>query len=245
MTDTERPADRIFATPQPSVALVPHLLTALDPRFLSAIVGINGAKMGVWKLSAPFDENDAFVPYRENVPLSAWGLAYNQGELLACRNIVADESILIVDCNSDEKVLQPAQDALQSDGAALAYQDHPELPKLLAKIGWALIPVGQNLEQALFAATPARRDIVELLKKWCHTNGRAYATVETGAERAVLKISPAPENARRNLTFQEGAEFLNKLALFGISGDEVQASFPDLVAMIKRAAEEQSEKNPE
>jgi hypothetical protein len=243
MNDNQRPADRIFSTPQPSAATVPHLLTALDPRFLSAIVGINGAKMGVWKLAAPFDENDAFVPYREEVPLSAWGLAYNQGELLACRNIVSDQSVMIVDCGADEKSLQPAQDVLQTNELP-GYQDHPDLPAILAKIGWALIPVGEHMEQALFVASPARRDIVEMLKKWCHTNGRMYATVTPGTEHAFLNLNPAPENTRRGLIFQEGAEFLNKLALFGISGDEVLKAFPDLVAAIKKAGDEQTQKDP-
>ena len=238
MNELQRPGDRIFSTPQPSVAALPHLLTALDPRFLSAIVGINGAKMGVWKLAAPFDENDAFVPYREDVPLKAWALAYNQGELLACRNIVSDQSVMIVDSGADEKALQAAQDALAANELS-GYQDHPDLAAIVAKAGWALIPVGEHMEQALFAAAPGKRDIVELLKKWCHTNGRAFATVAAGTETAVLSIHAAPENTRRNLIFQEGAEFLNKLALFGISGDEVVSVFPDLNAMIKKAGDEQ------
>ena len=238
MSQTQLPASTIFNTAAPSVAQVPHLITALDPKFLNALVGINGAKMGVWRLAAPYDDQDNFAPYRENVPLTAWSMAYNQGDLLACRNIISHESIMIVDCNADEKVLADAESSLPTqDEMRLGYQDHAELPAILAKIGWAIIPAGQNLELAIFAATPAKRDVVELLKKWCHGHGRSFSTVSG----EVLNVFPAPDETRTRLIFEEGAEFLNKLALYGITGDEVLDCFPRLLAMIKESREQQQQ----
>ena len=232
------PAATIFQNPAPSLAHLPHLITALDSRFLNALVGINGAKLGVWRLAAPFDENDCFTPYREGVPLTAWSMAYNQGELLACRNIISHESIMIVDCNADEKVLAKAEETREvRDETVLGYQDHADLPGIVAKIGWTIIPVGQNLEQVIFAATPGKRDVVELLKKWCHGHGRGFSLLSGDA----LIVHPAPEETRTRLIFEEGAEFLNKLSHFGIQGDEVQACLPRLLEMIKESGEQQQQ----
>ena len=45
-------------------------------------------------------------------------------------------------------------------------------------IGWALIPVGENQDQALFVTSHARADLTEMLRAWCHGHGRAFATAE-------------------------------------------------------------------
>ena len=222
----------IFASPQPPVAKLPHLITALDARLMSGLVSIHGARLGVWKLPAPFDENDNFLPFRENVPLSAWALAYNQGELLACRNIVSDASIMIVDSATNEKLLEPAAQAIAESGGG--YQDLPELPAIVNALGWAMIPVGQNQDQALFVTSHARADLLELLGNWCHRNGRAYATVDTSVEGGKLNLHPAPEDERRQMLFNEGAEFISRMALYGISADELQAQLPELIAIVKR-----------
>ncbi len=238
MSSNPIPAATMFHNPAPSLAQLPHLITALDTRFMNALVGINGAKLGVWRLAAPFDENDCFAPYREGVPLNAWSMAYNQGELLACRNIISHESIMIVDCNADEKVLAKAEETRTvQDDTVLGYHDHAELPGILAKIGWAIIPVGENQDQVIFVASPGKRDVAELLKKWCHGHGRCFSMLNGD----VINVYPAPDETRTRLIFEEGAEFLNKLAHFGIKGDEVQACLPRLLAMIKESGEQQQQ----
>jgi hypothetical protein len=229
--------DPIFSELQPPVAKLPHLITALDARLLSGLVSIHGAKLGVWKHPAPFDENDNFLPFRDNVPLSAWALPYNQGELLACRNIVSGESIMIVDSSANEKLLAPAAQAVADSG--VGYQDLPELPAIVNAVGWALIPVGQNQDQALFVSSHARADLAKLLGAWCHSNGRAYATVELTADGAKLNFHAPPDETRKQMILQESAEFLSRMALYGISPEEVQAQLPNLIAMMKSQAQAQ------
>ena len=243
MADSESAPLSLFSSPQPAAATLPHLITAFDARLLNGLVSINGAKLGVWKLPAPYDENDNFLPFREGVPLSAWALPYNQGDVLANHNIVTGEPILIVDSGSDEKALQAATDALEKIESGddenqhrPGFQDLAELPALLAKIGWAIIPVGRNQDQALFISSPARKDYVVLLGEWCHRNGRAFARVSTDAA-APLTVYPAPDDARRNLLFNEGAEFANRMALYGIQGDELVAGMTELIALIKSQRE--------
>src|SRR5512141_2305598 len=128
----EVPADLFFSAQQPSAASVPNLITLFDSELLNALVGINGAKPGVWHAAPPYDENDRYQPFRDDVPFAAWSLAYNQAELLALtgysNTLVYGNDTLIVDSTADEKALLAAE-ASKAENSYLLLPDFPTLLK--------------------------------------------------------------------------------------------------------------------
>lgn len=238
MADREIPASLFFASEQPSAARAPHLITAFDSELFATLVRINGAKPGVWHAAAPYDDNDSYQPFREDVPLSAWRLAYNQGELLELagysNTLVFANDTLIVDSACDEKPLLEAEQSL-GEGS---YADLPDFPKLLQKTGWAVLAVGPDKYYALVLTSEAKRGYLDMLQRWCHNKGRTFYTVSNNVARAW----PAPADARQRLAFEQGGQFLTKLAHLGIPGDEAHAHLGEL---LKRAAEQrESEAQP-
>jgi hypothetical protein len=237
MPDREIPVSAFFASEEPSAGRAPHIITALDAELLGSLVRINGAKLGVWHQAAPYDENDNYQPYREDVPLSAWNLAYNQGELLELAGytstLVGGNETLIVDSACDEKALLEAEESL-GEGA---YADLPDFPKLLQKIGWVVVPIGEEKNFALVLTSESKKSYLDLLQHWCHEKGRTFYTLTNGT----IRRWPAPEDSRLNLAFEQGGLFLAKMAHFGISAEEAHANLGEL---LKRFAA-QSESEPQ
>lgn len=217
MAELEIPISVFFQTAEPSAASVPHLITCFDAELLQAIVRINGAKLGAWPLFAPFNAEDQYDTSRENVPLSAWALPLNQQELLNLgpnvNSLIFDGHTLLVDNSSPEKVLEECEAARGEQG----YENLPDIPKLVAQIHWALIPVGQDHDYALFVSSREKMDYFNLLAHWCHERGRAYWMFAEKDGGLVLRGYPAPAEGRRNAALQYGQEFLSKMAHHGIS----------------------------
>jgi hypothetical protein len=225
-------ANPFFSVTNPSVSGVPHLITALDSELLQAITQINGAKMGVWNIPAPYDEENRYEPYRENARFSDWALPYNQNQLL--NNEILEPNTIITDSGADEAALTAVSEDFTPDEEGeghSGFQDISDFPGLLKKTGWALVPVGNRLGYALFAASVARKDYVELLKQWCHRHGRVYYTIAAGSEGLQMKAAPAPENSRAQVIHQHGQQFLQKMAHLGVPPEDVQKHFSDLIAV--------------
>ena len=237
MPTRELPISALFSSDEPSAANAQHLITALDADLLSALLHINGAKAGVWRAAAPYDDNDSYQPFREDVPLSAWALAYNQGELLELTGYsssqVCGSDTMVVDSACDEKILIEAESSL-GEGT---YADLPDFPKLLQKIGWALVAIGEEKNFALVLTSDAKRSYLDMLQRWCHDKGRTFYTLANG----VVRPWPAPADERRKLAFEQGGQFLAKMSHFGVDAAEAHAHLDEL---IKRIAD-QSESEPQ
>ena len=67
-------AATFFASAQPAVVGLPHLLMALDAELLGKVGHLTKCCLGLWQLPAPFDKEDRFDNVRESAPFSAWGL---------------------------------------------------------------------------------------------------------------------------------------------------------------------------
>jgi len=233
MPESEIPLNFFFASEQPSAARVPHIITAFDSELLGALVHVNGAKPGVWHAAAPYDENDSYQPFRENLALSAWSLAYNQGELLELagytNTLVFGNDTIIVDSAADEKMLLEVEATL-GEGS---YADLPDFPNLLQKIGWAIMAVGADKHHALVLVSEAKRSYLDMLQHWCHDHGRSFYTISG----ATLRAWPAPADARQRLIFEQGSQFLTKLSHFGISADEAHEHLGELIQRVKEHTE--------
>jgi len=237
MPTRELPISALFSSDDPSAAKTPHLITALDSDLLGALLHINGAKAGVWHAAAPYDDKDNYQPFRENVPHSTWALAYNQGELLELTGYsgsqVCGSDTIIVDSTCDEKLLTEAEKTL-GEGT---YADLPDFPKLLQKIGWALVAIGEEKNFALVMTSDAKRSYLDMLQHWCHDKGRTFYTLAKG----VVRPWPAPADERRKLAFEQGGQFLAKMSQFGVDAAEAHAHLDELVKHIA----EQSESEPQ
>jgi len=238
MTLSSLPVDVFFSTEQPSAARVPHLITALDAELLSALVRVNGAKPGVWKAAPPYDENDVYQPFREDVPFESWSLAYNQGELLELagysNTLVFGNDTMLVDCASDQKSLAEAEESRGEGG----YQDLPDFPKLLQRIGWALMSVGPERQYGLLVVHESKRNYIEMLQSWCLDHGRNYYSVASGEGGLMLRTRQAPEDARQRVIQQHGLQFVSKMVLYGMEAAVIQTHVAELM---KSVVESQNE----
>ena len=242
MSDAEIPATHFFAAPPASLAAMPHLITALDAPLLNALVRINGSKPGIWNVSPPYDENDAYVPYREEFVFSEWSLGYNQNELLKAEAF--EPGTVIVDSDTKMDVLQAIDQSRPEDesGTRVGYQDYPDFPALLKQTGWALIPVRDTqapddtpAERGIFVTSESKKDFVELAKKWCHANGRTFYTLAAKGADYVLIPRHAPDEARQKAVWYHGQQFLHKMAVQGISPAAAKAHLDALIAQIASA----------
>ncbi|MCY3021694.1 MAG: hypothetical protein NTW87_22000 [Planctomycetota bacterium] len=235
MSDQEAPHKPLFLSSRPSAAFVPHLLTHFDAELLSAVVRINGAKLGVWNIPAPFSEDDRYEPYRENAPLSAWTLALNQQELLnlstTVSGLIFGNETMIVNSSADESVLAECERQCGEQG----YEDLPDFAAVLAKINWALIPVDQEHERALFVASEEKVDYVHLLHAWCHQHGRTVSTIAFDGDKVLLQHHPAPPEARQQAAVEHGYQLLGKMAHFGISPQEAIEHLSRVVGTMPKA----------
>jgi uncharacterized protein YoaH (UPF0181 family) len=220
VSDQEAPQKPLFVSPKPSAALVPHFITYLDADLLQAVVRVNGAKLGVWNVPAPYGEDDRYEPYRENAPLAAWAMALNQQELLNLgvniSGLVLGNETMIVDSSADEGILAECEKTCGEQG----YEDLEDFQKLLAKIKWALIPIDPEHDRALFVASEEKRDYVELLRNWCQQRGRAVTMIALEEDKYTLKHYLAPEEARQQAAIEHGYQYLAKMGHFGISPAE-------------------------
>jgi len=234
MADDEAPKP-LFATPTPSAASVPHLITFFDAELLQAIVRINGAKLGVWNVPAPFGEDDRYEPYREDAPLAAWAMALNQQGLLNldtnASGLIYGNETIIVDSTTDEAVLAECEKACGEEG----YENLADFPGLLAKINWALVPIGQEHDHVLFVAGQAKMDYFELLWQWCHARGRTVSTIALDGGKLALKAYPAPEEARQQAAVEQAHQYLTRLAQFGIGPQEAVAHLAELIGRLPKA----------
>jgi hypothetical protein len=233
--NSEHPEEWIDQRLLKPATAVPHLITALDSALLNAIVRINGAKPAVWNNPAPYDADDRYEPFRENVPLNQWALPYNQRELLSSLDFGAFQSpLLIVDTNSNEKVLATAGENWPEDPEA----EFQKFPELVAGVGWLLTSVDPENKFALFATHSAKADYVGMLQQWCQDHGRTFCALALSAGKPVLNVYPAPEENRKRAVYNEGSQLLGKLGLLGIPPEESVAHLRELVEELKTRRQE-------
>jgi hypothetical protein len=233
--NSDRPEEWIDQRLMNPAAGVPHLITALDAALLNAIVRINGAKPAVWNNPAPYDADDRYEPFRENVPLSEWALPYNQRELLSSLDFGAFQPpLLIVDTNTSEKVLAAAGENWPADPST-EFQGFGEL---VARVGWLLTAVDAEHKWALFATHTSKSDYVGLLQHWCHEHGRTFCTLVVAEGKTVLQAYAAPEENRKRAVYNEGSQFLGKMGMAGISAAESLAHLRDLLEELKQRHEQ-------
>ena len=210
------------------------LITALDATLLNAIVQINGAKAGVWNHAAPYDADDRYEPFRENVPLSEWALPYNQRELLTNPEFGSfPQPMLIVDTGANEKVLAKAGEDWPADPA----DAFVGFPALVTSVGWLLTSVDVKNRWALFAASQAKSDYVGLLQHWCHEHGRTFCVIAAQEGKPALHVYPAPEDQRRVLAYNEASHLLGKLNWYGITAEETVEHMKTLLDEVKARRE--------
>jgi len=233
--DSEHPEEWIDNRLLRPAAHIPHLITALDSTLLNAVVRINGARPAVWNHAAPYDADDRYEPFRENVPLGEWALPYNQRELLATPDFGGFPApLLIVDTGADEKILAKAGEDWPADPS----QEYTEFPALVTKLGWLLTSVDVENKWALFAASQAKSDYVGLLQHWCHEHGRTFCVAAVQDGKSAVNVYPAPEEKRKLAVYNEGSQFLGKLGWYGISPEESVQQLKQLLNEIESRKEQ-------
>src|SRR5262249_17945386 len=184
--------------------------------------------LGLWHLPAPYDEQGHYDPQRESGPLAAWGLSLNQDELLSfsprVQEAIFAEKFMFVDAAADEVALTrlattPGQRLDPGGWVIGGYEDLPELPEVIARCGWVLIPVAPERSHALFITAPSSRDWLVKLVEWCQRDGRNHGSFHRRGEELVLTEHPAPEPFRENARRRRIDVFLGQLeAHFGEAG---------------------------
>lgn len=233
--NSEHPEEWIDQRLLRPAARVPHLITALDSALLNAVVRINGAKPAVWNHAAPYDADDRYEPFRENVPLSEWALPYNQRELLSTIDFGAiPPPLMIVDTHANEAILAKAGESWPADPT----EEFDQFPDLVASVGWMLTSVDAENRWALFASNPAKSDYIGLLQHWCHEHGRTFSTIAVADGKTALNVYPAPDENRKHAVYGEGSQFLGKMGLLGIDPDEAIEHLREFLREIKMRKEQ-------
>src|SRR5687767_15573007 len=107
--DSSLPASLYFAAARPRALDLPHLITALDAELIGKIAHLTKARLGLWCVPAPFDEQDVCDRARDSAPFAAWQLPVNQAEILSfspyVRDAIFGSKLMILDSGFDETTL--------------------------------------------------------------------------------------------------------------------------------------------
>lgn len=229
MEPIQLPASLYFASLRPPALGLPHLITALDAELIGKISHLTKAKLGLWNIPAPFDEQDIYDGARESAPFAAWALPANQAEVLAFSPLIEEavfgSKLMFLDSSFDEAVLSrlavsTGQRLETGAYVTRGFQDLPELPQLLAQCGWALIPIGPERSKALFVVSPERADEVAKMREWCEREGRNAGALREEGGTPVIVDQPAPERYRDNAIAHCIDGFLGNLEVFFGGADE-------------------------
>lgn len=211
------PAAGVFASAEPTILGLGHLVTALDGELIGKVTHLTQAKPGLWPLPAPFDEEDRFDNTREAAPLAAWALPANQREVQSFGPLVAEAvfgaKIMFLDAAADEAFLaqiatSPGHRLETGAWVTRAYQDLPQLPEVIQRIGWALIPIGPERSQGLFIVSAANAPWLSKLADWCDREGRNHGEFRLVNGSLALADEGAPEQFRRQAMAHQADQFL-------------------------------------
>jgi hypothetical protein len=218
-----------FSSPRPEVADLPHLITAMDAELIGRVAHLTKSKPGLWRLVAPYDENDVFDPWREEAPFRLWELQANQSELLALGRFAAEAlfgtKAILLDTAIDEAAVFALTDVpgqRRDNGGFYVEGVHelPILPQLLNLTRWALMPVAPDRGYGLFVTTPDQAPWVETLREWCERRGRSHwrVTMEDG-QLALVEVN-APAEARERAAASQIDLFLGTMDRYCRLADE-------------------------
>jgi hypothetical protein len=231
MDDSQVPVTAYFSSATPSVIELPHLITALDAELIGKVAQLTKARLGLWQVPAPFDEDDVYDRARESAPFAAWALPGNQAELLShspfIQEAIFGTKLIILDAAFDEVTLARmavATGQRLETGAYVTrgFEDLPELPQLVAQCGWMLVPVGPERSKGLFVAAADKAAWVGRLHEWCEREGRNHAVVRLQDGAPAILDHPAPERYRDNAIAHRIDEFLGDMeVLFGGADESI------------------------
>ena len=216
---------QFFNSAKPAVAGLPHFISALDAELIGKLAHLTKSKPGLWPVAAPFDENDVYDRARESAPFNAWALPANQAEVLAFAPVIQEAifgvKLMMLDANFDEATLMrlavtTGQRLETGAYVTRGFQDLPELPQLVERCGWVLIPIGPERSRGLFIASPTNADWIAKMQEWCEREGRNFGQVRQEGDKCGFHDQPAPPNYRANAVAHRIDVFLGNVeVLFG------------------------------
>ena len=218
-----------FSAPRPPVVDLPHFITALDAELIGRVAHLTESKPGLWRLTAPFDENDVFDPWREEAPFREWELPANQAELMAPGRFAAEAlfgtKAILLDSGIDEAAVFALADmrGQRRDNGGFYVEglhDVPVLPQLLEQTRWSLMPVAPDRSHGLFVTAPAHAAWVETLREWCERRGRSHCRVTMEDGKLALVQSSAPDDARERAAASQIDLFLGQMDRYFRLADE-------------------------
>ena len=218
-----------FSAPRPPVVDLPHLITALDAELIGRVAHLTKSKPGLWRLSAPYDENDVFDPWRDEAPFREWELPSNQAELFAPGRYAAEAlfgtKAILLDSAIDEAAVLALADVRgqRRDNGGFyvdGLHDLPVLPQLLELTRWALMPVAPDRSHGLFVTAPNQAAWVETLREWCERRGRSHCRVTMENGKLALLEASAPDDARERAAASQIDLFLGQMDRYFRLADE-------------------------
>jgi|GEM_PF-3238639 hypothetical protein len=218
-----------FTSPRPPVVDLPHLITAMDAELIGRVAHLTKSKPGLWRLSAPYDENDVFDPWREEVPFREWELPANQAELLAPGRFAVEAlfgtKAILLDSAIDEAAVSALADlrGKRRDNGGFyvdGLHDLPVLSQALELTRWALLPVAPDRSHGLFVTAPGHAPWVESLREWCERRGRSHCRVTMENGKLALLDASAPDEARERAAASQIDLFLGQMDRYFRLADE-------------------------
>lgn len=218
-----------FSSPRPGVVDLPHIITALDAELIGRVAHLTRSKPGLWRVSAPYDENDVFDPWREEAPFREWELPANQAELLAPGRFAAEAlfgtKCILLDSAIDETAVFALTDVRgqRRDNGGFyvdGLHDLPALPQLLKLTHWSLMPVAPDRGHGLFVTSPDYASWVETLREWCERRGRSHSRVTLEDGKLALVEVNAKDDVRERAAAAQIDLFLGKMDRYFRLADE-------------------------
>lgn len=227
--ETTLSARTFFCSERPAALELPHLITALDAELIGKVAHLTKAKIGLWNVPAPFDEQDVFDRAREAAPLTAWTLPANQAEILSfgaqVQEAIFGTKLMMLDADFDEPTLArlavTTGERLETGAyVTQGFQDLPTLAELVELCGWVLIPVGPERSKALVLTSRAKADWIAKLDEWCEREGRNQGRVRVENGTLVYVERPAPDKYRTNAVAHCIDGFLGEMDMYFGGADE-------------------------
>lgn len=223
------PPSLFFSAPRPPVVDLPHLITAMDAELIGRVAHLTKSKPGLWRITAPYDENDVFDPWRDEAPFREWELPANQAELMAPGRFANEalfgtKAILLDSAIDEAAVLALAEVRGQRRDNGGFYveglHDLPVLPRMLQLTRWSLMPVAPDRSHGLFVTAPDHATWIDTLREWCERRGRSHCRVTIEDGKLALLEASAPDDARERAAASQIDQFLGVMDRYFRLADE-------------------------
>ncbi len=173
-----------FGSLNPSLAAFTHSIFLLSPASVGIVLGVVGAKGGIWGDQPLVDaQGERHIPPWEPSPedFLLWEVPANQSEIEKGKIWKLEQFTMLIDSRTPLNMLAETY-LFDPDGKGFL-EFTEQVSAWLERLRWALIPLGDDVDYAIFVTSRDCAGWVEEVERQLHENGEVAFGLRPGKGR--------------------------------------------------------------